>query len=116
MINDTYGHQKGDDILIDISKIIEENSRKSDYVFRIGGDEFCVVLNGLENEHCECEYEDRLIKRMLLYNLKNKDPLIQESISLSIGFESNNMSNTWYEVFDKADKKMYFNKTNKKIP
>jgi len=42
-VNDTYGHQVGDEILISISKILEEHSRKSDSVGRWGGEEFLII-------------------------------------------------------------------------
>ncbi|MFH1692320.1 MAG: sensor domain-containing diguanylate cyclase [Candidatus Omnitrophota bacterium] len=42
--NDTWGHQKGDDILIGISKILLDSSRKIDCVCRYGGEEFAVIL------------------------------------------------------------------------
>ncbi|MDD5574199.1 MAG: sensor domain-containing diguanylate cyclase, partial [Candidatus Omnitrophica bacterium] len=42
--NDTWGHQKGDEILSRISKIITESSRKIDKVCRYGGEEFAVIL------------------------------------------------------------------------
>lgn len=43
-VNDTYGHQTGDKILKDVTKIIKENVRKSDIVSRYGGEEFTVIL------------------------------------------------------------------------
>jgi len=42
--NDTWGHQKGDEILARISQIIMESSRKIDKVCRYGGEEFAVIL------------------------------------------------------------------------
>ena len=41
-INDTYGHSKGDLILVDFAKILSESFRKSDVIGRFGGDEFVV--------------------------------------------------------------------------
>lgn len=43
-INDTYGHKVGDDVLCAIANLIKKIFRKSDYVFRYGGEEFMVVL------------------------------------------------------------------------
>jgi diguanylate cyclase (GGDEF)-like protein len=43
-INDEYGHQTGDHLLMQIAAILKNNSRKSDIVCRQGGDEFCALL------------------------------------------------------------------------
>ncbi len=42
-INDQYGHPFGDAVLRDIGKILEATCRKSDYLFRYGGDEFIII-------------------------------------------------------------------------
>ncbi|MBI4549852.1 MAG: diguanylate cyclase [Candidatus Omnitrophica bacterium] len=44
-INDTYGHQFGDDVIRSVSFSIRESTRKDDIAARFGGEEFCVVLN-----------------------------------------------------------------------
>jgi len=46
--NDTYGHQGGDQLLVILAKILMAQSRKSDYVFRYGGEEFLVLLPDTE--------------------------------------------------------------------
>lgn len=43
-INDTYGHDAGDQVLIRVAAIIQGSIRKSDFAFRVGGEEFCVLL------------------------------------------------------------------------
>ena len=43
-INDTYGHQKGDEILHMLSAILKDNYQKHGRVYRMGGDEFSVIL------------------------------------------------------------------------
>jgi diguanylate cyclase (GGDEF)-like protein len=47
-INDTYGHNAGDYVLVEVSNILKENSRKTDMVFRWGGEEFLFLLTGTE--------------------------------------------------------------------
>lgn len=44
MINDEYGHQIGDDVLIKISQVLTGEIRKSDILGRVGGEEFAIVL------------------------------------------------------------------------
>lgn len=43
-INDTYGHSVGDSVLERLGKLLRNNSRTSDYVARIGGEEFCIIM------------------------------------------------------------------------
>ena len=46
-VNDTYGHQVGDDVLIWISDFIKTNLRETDLVFRWGGEEFLILLKDI---------------------------------------------------------------------
>lgn len=48
-INDTYGHQVGDEILKEVARRLKQAVRASDVVARIGGDEFVVVLNEIKD-------------------------------------------------------------------
>lgn len=48
-VNDEYGHDIGDKVLKELSRILEENVRESDIVVRYGGEEFIVLLVGIDN-------------------------------------------------------------------
>ena len=45
VVNDTYGHQTGDEVLVRFSRIMTAIVRKTDHLFRVGGEEFVVLLN-----------------------------------------------------------------------
>ena len=45
-INDTHGHEIGDRVLKHLASVLRQNLRDADYVFRLGGEEFCVLLPG----------------------------------------------------------------------
>ena len=49
-LNDTYGHQAGDQVLILLARIMQKYSRKGDVAARIGGDEFILFLPGFTQE------------------------------------------------------------------
>jgi len=49
-VNDTYGHKFGDEILVEIARILKEDSRKYDIVGRYGGEEFIIILPNTNGE------------------------------------------------------------------
>jgi diguanylate cyclase (GGDEF)-like protein len=59
-VNDNYGHEAGDQILIEFGKAISRSLRTSDYFFRNGGEEFVVILPGVVTEDLLRQIDTRL--------------------------------------------------------
>lgn len=99
-VNDTYGHAGGDRVLIRVAQLLKESLRESDYVFRIGGDEFAAILPNVSKEQAET------IRRKLL---KINDTLLRAeedraavSLSVGIAFSENGYQEGLYEQADLA--------------
>lgn len=84
-INDTLGHEAGDQVLIEIAKRIGSTIRGGDSVARLGGDEFVVLLLGLkQGEECATTLERLLAAIAQPITVKNKPCMVSASIGVSI--------------------------------
>ncbi len=64
-VNDTYGHDMGDKLLKEVAHRLQHCIREHDYAFRIGGDEFALILSSaLDSAHCE-EIKERIARSLL---------------------------------------------------
>jgi diguanylate cyclase (GGDEF)-like protein/PAS domain S-box-containing protein len=78
LVNDTFGHDVGDALLVEMSNRIQSRLRASDTVARIGGDEFVILLTGLDKiEECF------LFLQRLMQEIAVPYPVVNESITLS---------------------------------
>jgi PAS domain S-box-containing protein len=64
-LNDTHGHDAGDQLLIEVAKRLEDCVRAGDTVARLGGDEFVVLLEGL-NENQEIAAQAEIVAKKIL--------------------------------------------------
>lgn len=113
IINDTLGHGEGDKLLINTSKILKESIRKTDFVIRMGGDEFLVVFPGTTMKEVNKIWYRICVKIEEIS--KNSD---KYSLSLSYGFyeykKEGQSEMTVSDLIKKADFEMYKKKLNKK--
>lgn len=84
-INDTYGHQSGDRLLIEVTKRLKESVRETDTIARIGGDEFALLLSELESAQEASEILTRLLTRVAMpYQFDHVTAVISASIGYTL--------------------------------
>ncbi|SES13490.1 bifunctional diguanylate cyclase/phosphodiesterase [Psychrobacillus sp. OK032] len=84
-INDTLGHDVGDQLLKQFANRLKENVRDEDILCRIGGDEFLVLLNGLKEKKTVLEIVSRLHKAFQVpYLIDNQKIVVTSSIGIAM--------------------------------
>ena len=107
MYNDKYGHEFGDMLISDASTIIKRVF--GDYnIYRIGGDEFTVIINSPGNDLCE-QLVKRFKQEQELFNRNAKH--YELGVRIAVGYAVNDASDRDYaDVFNRADRQMYLDK------
>jgi len=107
-VNDTYGHQIGDYILIKLAKEIQEITRSSDVFARIGGEEFALLLHATSREAAKIIAEKIRTTIEMIDFSKN---YISMNVTVSVGVSTLSESiTTLEELYQEADKKLYIAK------
>ena len=110
LYNDTYGHNAGDVALCTVADVIEGSIRRSDRLIRFGGDEFLLVMPGIE--------EDAFIKKLQMIQQKVNKTIIpgysKIQLTISVGGVLNN-GGTIETAVKHADHLMYQAKEKKNM-
>ena len=105
LVNDSYGHHIGDEVLINFSQALKESVRDSDSVFRFGGDEFSIIVENATRDSLKV-IEQRIYSAMAL------DPLLSKyNVTCSLGHTFMDRMDTQISFFERADKALYHRKT-----
>ncbi len=84
-INDRYGHDVGDDLLVAVSARLQDAVRAGDTVARIGGDEFVILLSSLRDLNEVEPAVDRILQAVALpFNVQSLELTVSASIGLTI--------------------------------
>ena len=103
-INDTFGHQAGDEALIQVACTLTEGVRKSDCVARLGGDEFGILLERA-SEETAVETAERLVTMITDCEFCFQGMCLP--LSIAIGITVIEPNDTPDSVMNRADKAMY---------
>lgn len=104
-LNDTYGHQAGDLVLVEIAKIFRRNIRATDMAARYGGEEFCIMLPET-NTTGALVIAERLRKEVESMTLNFQDQEINTTISIGIATFSRDARDS-KQLIRKADLALY---------
>ena len=103
-VNDSYGHETGDELIITVARILQGALRSSDMACRYGGDEFMIWLEGAGQDQAEIAAR-RILKRI-------SDPVsireyeFHQSVSIGISFHSDDAQD-FDGLVDVCDRQMY---------
>lgn len=109
--NDNYGHPAGDEVLKKVAKVLKESVRSKDYIIRYGGEEFLIIMNGVQSERAEmiCQRIHKNLKDMAIVHEKSE---VSEYVTLSMGLYCQNVPSKMNleQLIEAADKNLYISK------
>jgi diguanylate cyclase (GGDEF)-like protein len=105
-INDTFGHLYGDEILILVSRIMEQSVRGYDLIFRYGGEEFVILIKAFDYDKARRAFER--IRTAVGHHGYAK----VEQVTVSIGVTEIDNQSGPAEVIEHADEALYYAKAN----
>ncbi|MDM1249054.1 diguanylate cyclase domain-containing protein [Acinetobacter sichuanensis] len=104
VINDQYGHQAGDAVLKEMAARLKQNIRQDDFVARLSGDEFAIILSSIQRVDHLISIAENLIKSC-------EKPLIYKNqsiaFSFSLGIALSNQAISPEDLISQADQAMY---------
>jgi diguanylate cyclase (GGDEF)-like protein len=107
LINDSFGHKAGDEALMFVAELLVRGVRASDYVARIGGDEFGILLEHAD-EQSAAETASRLVSQIAGCEFCYEETCLP--LSVAIGFSLIAKGDTAEDVIERADLAMYAEK------
>ncbi|TFW01146.1 GGDEF domain-containing protein [Oxalobacteraceae bacterium OM1] len=103
-VNDRYGHEVGDQVLVEVARVIKETCRNIDLVGRYGGEEFCVVFPGVEAAHAAAIGE-RLVDAMRAHPFPHG---LEVTISVGVAALAGDADDrAWASLIRRADIELY---------
>jgi diguanylate cyclase (GGDEF)-like protein len=112
IINDSLGHEAGDQLLVSIAQRLQQLLRSGDMLARLGGDEFVMVLANLPNEETATKFADEVLQALVEpFFLKEQQIFVNVSMGIVMG--SSTYENPEHILRD-TDTAMYYAKASGK--
>lgn len=109
-VNDTYGHAVGDQVLIGIAGILQDNTRKTDLAARVGGEEYALLLSDT-NEKNVLEIVARIKKAVAAHIFETiSGQKVSVTISAGVCTLTDFSAGSFDELYTYADQALYFSK------
>jgi len=110
-VNDTYGHDCGDEVLKSVARVVTTGVKKDDYVFRWGGEEILILL--VTEKETAKGVAERMRKEIA------RDPIpyktdVMVSVTVTIGLASYEEGKSISDMMEEADAKLYYGKRHGK--
>jgi two-component system cell cycle response regulator len=105
-VNDTYGHQVGDAVLMQLANVVRGTVRSEDVFARYGGEEFALVLRGIDIEGCGA-VADRLRERIAALKIKTDRGELSVTVSAGCASLSTTEDKTPEGMIAVADRRLY---------
>lgn len=105
IINDTYGHPVGDEVLRHVALHLRDSIRHPDVVGRYGGEEFIILLPNSDNK-AAAEQATRLCREIRSMMVRSKDHNLQVTISIGIA-QFRIGEDSWHSLLKRADNAMF---------
>ena len=109
-INDRYGHMQGDDVIFTVAETLHRSLRSTDTVCRYGGEEFCIILPGIELSQA-IEMSERARENIAQLDFTDEPGSKRMSITSSFGVAAiEHQPESLSQLIDRADKALYHSK------
>ena len=104
-INDTYGHPFGDEVIRSLAQQMIENSRTTDYIGRIGGEEFAILMpaTGMDSAF---HIADRLRENIAKHKIIFENKVVQVTVSIGLSYYRKK-DNDIQTIIKRSDKALY---------
>lgn len=110
-VNDEYGHQAGDEVLVAVAELLREHLRPYDLAARYGGEEFCLVLPETNLTHA-AEVAERIRKRIEGCKFTGNLARLKLTVSLGVASASGRSEQPEDDLIRRADEALYLAKNN----